>query len=35
MVGDTYTIVDMDVWVWARLMPFVMGEYEVAQYPNV
>jgi GST-like protein len=35
MVGDTYTIVDMDVWGWARLMPFVMGEDAVAQYPNV
>jgi GST-like protein len=35
MVGDTYTIVDMDVWGWARMMPFVMGEDAVAQYPNV
>jgi GST-like protein len=35
MVGDTYTIVDMDVWGWARLMPFVMGEDAVAKYPNV
>ena len=25
MVGDTYTIVDMDVWGWARMMPFVHG----------
>ena len=23
MVGDTYTIVDMDVWGWARMIPFV------------
>ena len=35
MVGDTYTIVDMDVWGWARMMPFVMGEDAVAKYPNV
>ena len=26
MVGDTYTIVDMDVWGWARLIPTVLGE---------
>jgi GST-like protein len=35
MVGDTYTIVDMDVWGWARMIPFVMGEDAVANYPNV
>lgn len=26
MVGDTYTIVDMAVWGWARLVPFILGE---------
>ncbi len=26
MLGDTYTIVDMAVWGWARLVPFVLGE---------
>ena len=26
MLGNTYTIVDMDVWGWARLLPNVMGE---------
>ena len=35
MVGDTYTIVDMDVWGWARMIPFVIGEEAVAKYPNV
>ena len=35
MVGDTYTIVDMDVWGWARMIPFVLGEDAVAKYPNV
>jgi len=35
MVGDTYTIVDMDVWGWARMIPFVLGEEAVAKYPNV
>jgi GST-like protein len=35
MVGDTYTIVDMDVWGWARLMPYVMGDEAPAQFPHV
>jgi GST-like protein len=35
MVGDTYTIVDMDVWGWARMIPFVLGEGAFANYPNV
>ena len=26
MLGDVYTIVDMDVWGWARLLPNVLGE---------
>ncbi len=26
MVGDTYTIVDMDVWGWARMIPFILGD---------
>ncbi len=26
MLGDTYTIVDMAVWGWARLVPFVLGD---------
>jgi GSH-dependent disulfide-bond oxidoreductase len=35
MVGDTYTIVDMDVWGWARMIPFIMGDEASAKYPNV
>lgn len=35
MVGDTYTIVDMDVWGWARMIPFILGDDAVAKYPNV
>ena len=35
MVGDTYTIVDMDVWGWARMIPFILGEDEWAKYPNL
>src|SRR5258708_13559572 len=35
MVGDTYTIVAMDVWRWARMIPFVLAETAFANYPNV
>ena len=35
MLGDTYTIVDMDVWGWARLVPFVLGDDAFAQMPNL
>jgi GSH-dependent disulfide-bond oxidoreductase len=35
MVGDTYTIVDMALWGWARLAPFVLGEEGAAKYKNV
>ena len=35
MVGNAYTIVDMDVWGWARLVPFIMGEEAWAKLPNV
>ena len=35
MLGDTYTIVDMATWGWARLVPFVMGEEALAELPNV
>jgi GSH-dependent disulfide-bond oxidoreductase len=33
MQGDTYTIVDMAVWGWARAVPFILGaEALKAQY---
>ena len=35
MLGDTYTIVDMDVWGWARLIPTVLGEQAWAKFPNL
>ena len=35
MVGDTYTIVDMDVWGWARLLPNILGEGAWAKFPNL
>jgi len=35
MLGDTYTVADMNVWGWARIVPFVLGEDALAQFPNV
>jgi len=35
MLGDTYTIVDMDVWGWARMVPFVLGDDAWTKFPNV
>jgi GST-like protein len=35
IVGDTYTIVDMAMWGWARMIPMVIGENGWAQFPHV
>ena len=35
MLGDTYTVADMNVWGWARIVPFVLGEDALAQFQNV
>jgi len=35
MLGDVYTIVDMDVWGWARLIPIVLGEAAWVKFPNL
>jgi GST-like protein len=35
MLGDEYSIVDMAVWGWARLMPVVLGEGVLAGMPNL
>ncbi len=35
MVGSTYSIVDMSVWGWARVIPFVLGPAAFEQLPNV
>ena len=35
MLGDSYTIVDMNVWGWARLIPNVLGAEAWAKYPNL
>lgn len=35
MVGESYTIVDMGVWGWVRMMPLVLGEQAWAKFPNL
>ena len=35
MLGDHYTIVDMCVWGWARLLPFILGEGELGKRKNI
>lgn len=35
MLGETYTLVDMAVWGWARAVPFVLGANAWEQLPNV
>ena len=35
MVGDSYGIVDMAVWGWARLIPNALGEDYWAKFPNL
>jgi len=35
MLGDAYTIVDMAVWGWARVVPFILGNDAWAGLPNL
>ena len=35
MLGDTYTIVDMNVWGWARLIPNAAGDGAWEKLPNL
>ncbi len=35
MLGDTYTIVDMAVWGWARAVPFILGDDAWTKLPNL
>lgn len=35
MLGDSYTIVDMDVWGWSRMMPLILGEQALAKFQNL
>jgi GSH-dependent disulfide-bond oxidoreductase len=35
MMGDAYSIVDMSVWGWARVIPFVLGANAWERLPHV
>jgi hypothetical protein len=35
MLGDVYTIVDVDVWGWGRMVPFVLGDDAWATLPHL
>ena len=35
MMGETYTVVDMSVWGWARAVPFIFGEGAWDKFPKV
>ena len=35
MLGDTYTLVDMAVWGWARAVPFILGAQAWEKLPHV
>jgi GSH-dependent disulfide-bond oxidoreductase len=35
MLGSEYTVVDMAVWGWARVVPFILGPDAWAKLPNV
>ena len=35
LVGGAYSIVDIAVWPWARLVPFILGDDAWAKFPNV
>jgi GST-like protein len=35
MLGDAYSIVDMAVWGWSRLLPNVLGPDAPKQFPNL
>ena len=35
VLGEAYTIVDMAVWGWARMVPFILGEGGFSELPNV
>ena len=35
VLGDTYTLVDMAVWGWARAVPFILGAQAWEALPNL
>jgi GST-like protein len=35
LVGENYSIVDMAMWGWARMVPFILGDDAWAKFPNL
>lgn len=35
MLGEDYSIIDMDVWGWARAVPFIIGAEAWVSLPDV
>ena len=35
LVGNIYTIVDMDAWGWARMIPFILGDGAWDKFPDL
>ena len=35
MLGDAYTIVDMAVWGWVRILPFMLGDGAWESFPHL
>ena len=35
LVGGAYSIVDIAMWPWARMVPFILGDDAWAKFPNV
>ncbi|MEM7602216.1 MAG: glutathione S-transferase N-terminal domain-containing protein [Verrucomicrobiota bacterium] len=35
LIGDSYSFVDMTLWGWSRMAPFVIGDTAWDQFPNV
>jgi GST-like protein len=35
MVADVYSIVDMGVWGWARMLPFILGDGAGDKFPHL
>ena len=34
LVGETYTFVDMSLWAWTRMLPFILGDNAWSKFPN-
>jgi GST-like protein len=35
LMGGAYTILDMALWGWSRMLPFILGEDAWTKYPNL